>query len=74
MPTLITNGKYDEARDSVVQPFKDRIRDSKWVKFYVSRGSMNCSSFFTDLEQNSSHTALFEEPEKFKCEVEKFLY
>jgi L-proline amide hydrolase len=33
VPTLVTNGKYDEAQDIVVQPFVKAIPNVKWVKF-----------------------------------------
>ena len=36
VPTLVTNGKYDEAQDSVVAPFVQEIPNVKWVKFSES--------------------------------------
>lgn len=36
MPTLVTNGKYDEAQDSVVAPFVSEIPNVKWEKFSES--------------------------------------
>ncbi|KAF9218448.1 proline-specific peptidase [Gyrodon lividus] len=32
-PTLLVNGRYDEAQDSVVRPFFQHIPRVKWVKF-----------------------------------------
>jgi L-proline amide hydrolase len=32
-PTLLISGKYDEATPACVQPFADRIKDVRWVKF-----------------------------------------
>lgn len=37
VPTLLTNGKYDEAQDSVMIPFFRSIKRVKWVKFAESR-------------------------------------
>jgi pimeloyl-ACP methyl ester carboxylesterase len=37
VPTLITNGDHDEAADSVLAPFVERIAGAKWVKFQVRR-------------------------------------
>lgn len=36
VPTLIINGHYDEAQDSVIQPFLRSIKKIKWVKFAES--------------------------------------
>lgn len=36
VPTLVTNGAYDEAQDSVIMPFVDEIPNVKWVKFHKS--------------------------------------
>lgn len=36
VPTLLLNGKYDEATDYVMQPFFDKIEKVKWVKFAES--------------------------------------
>lgn len=33
VPTLVTKGAYDEAKDTVLQPFLDEIPDVKLVKF-----------------------------------------
>ncbi|CAF9919593.1 MAG: hypothetical protein HETSPECPRED_004044 [Heterodermia speciosa] len=33
IPTLLINGRYDEAQDEVVQPYFDRIPKVKWVRF-----------------------------------------
>lgn len=33
VPTLLINGKYDEAQDSVMQPFFEKIERVRWVKF-----------------------------------------
>jgi len=33
VPTLLINGKYDEAMDLVVQPYADQINGAKWVTF-----------------------------------------
>ncbi|KAJ2932476.1 hypothetical protein H1R20_g4597, partial [Candolleomyces eurysporus] len=57
VPTLVTNGRYDQAADIVVQPFVQRIPNVRWVRF-----------------ENSSNTAPFEEPEKYKSVLEEFLY
>ncbi|KAJ2932481.1 hypothetical protein H1R20_g4598, partial [Candolleomyces eurysporus] len=51
-PTLVTNGRYDEAADIVVKPFVQKIPNVRWV----------------------SHTALFEEPDKYKRVLKEFLY
>ena len=32
-PTLLISGKYDEATPACVQPFADRIKNVRWVKF-----------------------------------------
>lgn len=32
-PTLLTNGYYDEAQNSVIMPFFEQIQDVSWVKF-----------------------------------------
>ncbi len=31
MPTLLINGRYDEAQDSVVEPFFREIPKVKWI-------------------------------------------
>lgn len=31
VPTLILNGRYDEAQDSCVEPFSSNIPNAKWV-------------------------------------------
>lgn len=36
VPTLITNGKNDEAQDICVLPFFQKISKVKWVKFSES--------------------------------------
>jgi L-proline amide hydrolase len=36
VPTLLINGKYDEAQDSVMEPFFKSIEKVKWVKFAES--------------------------------------
>jgi pimeloyl-ACP methyl ester carboxylesterase len=36
VPTLLTNGRYDEAQDSVVVPFFREIPHVKWVTFAES--------------------------------------
>jgi len=36
VPTLVTNGRYDEATDTVVYPFFKNIPRVKWVQFSVS--------------------------------------
>ncbi|KZT58159.1 proline-specific peptidase [Calocera cornea HHB12733] len=33
VPTLLINGKFDEAMDLVVQPYADKIKGAKWVTF-----------------------------------------
>ncbi|KAJ7593296.1 Alpha/Beta hydrolase protein, partial [Mycena floridula] len=33
VPTLLTNGRHDEAQDSTMQPFFDGIQKVKWVQF-----------------------------------------
>jgi len=33
VPTLITNGRFDEAQDEVVAPFFEKISRVKWVRF-----------------------------------------
>jgi pimeloyl-ACP methyl ester carboxylesterase len=35
-PTLLVNGKYDEAQDSVMEPFFKQIKDVKWERFEES--------------------------------------
>ena len=35
-PTLLLNGFYDEAQDSVVEPFFQRIAKVKWFTFAES--------------------------------------
>jgi L-proline amide hydrolase len=32
-PTLLINGKYDGAQDSVMEPFFNSIEKVKWVRF-----------------------------------------
>ena len=32
-PTLLINGKYDEAQDSVMEPFRKSIPNVKWERF-----------------------------------------
>jgi len=36
VPTLVTNGLYDEAQDIVIQPFLDDISNVRWHKFMNS--------------------------------------
>jgi len=36
VPTLLLNGAYDEAADSVIYPFFKLIPHVKWVQFAVS--------------------------------------
>ena len=36
VPTLLINGKYDEAQDEVMDPFFKSISKVKWVKFAES--------------------------------------
>ena len=36
VPTLLINGKYDEAQDSVMEPFFKSIANVKWEKFSES--------------------------------------
>ncbi len=36
VPTLLLNGKYDEAQDSVVQPYFRAIHKVKWYTFAES--------------------------------------
>ena len=36
VPTIVTNGEYDEAQDKCVEPFVKGIKGSKWVKFSKS--------------------------------------
>lgn len=33
VPTLLINGKYDGAQDSVMEPFFNTIEKVKWVRF-----------------------------------------
>lgn len=35
-PTLLINGKYDEAQDSVMEPFHKSISNVKWEHFSES--------------------------------------
>lgn len=35
-PTLVLNGRYDMAQDSIVAPFFERIPKVKWVQFSES--------------------------------------
>ena len=35
-PTLLINGKYDEAQDSVMEPFYKSIPNVKWERFSAS--------------------------------------
>ena len=35
-PTLLINGKYDEAQDSVMEPFFKSIVNVKWERFAKS--------------------------------------
>ena len=37
VPTLLTNGKYDEAADSVLAPYVEKLPNGKWVQFKVGR-------------------------------------
>jgi len=36
IPTLVVNGKYDEASDPVVKPFVDGIKGARWIQFKES--------------------------------------
>jgi pimeloyl-ACP methyl ester carboxylesterase len=36
VPTLLLNGRYDEATDYVMQPFFNEIEKVKWVRFAES--------------------------------------
>lgn len=36
VPTLLLNGRYDEAQDSAMLPFMTRIPKVKWVQFAES--------------------------------------
>jgi len=36
VPTLITNGQYDEAQDEVIAPFFKEIPRVKWIRFEKS--------------------------------------
>lgn len=36
VPTLLINGRYDEAQDEVVEPFFKGIEKVKWVRFAES--------------------------------------
>ena len=36
MPTLLINGRYDEAQDEVVQPYFEHIPKVKWIRFAES--------------------------------------
>ena len=36
VPTLLINGRYDEAQDRAVQPFFEKIDKVKWVRFAES--------------------------------------
>ncbi|KAJ2929660.1 hypothetical protein H1R20_g7455, partial [Candolleomyces eurysporus] len=36
VPTLLTNGKYDEAADSVLAPYVEKLPNGKWVQFKKS--------------------------------------
>ncbi|MET8053812.1 proline iminopeptidase-family hydrolase [Streptosporangium sp. NPDC005286] len=36
VPTLVISGRHDEATPATVQPFAERIRDSRWVVFEES--------------------------------------
>jgi pimeloyl-ACP methyl ester carboxylesterase len=36
VPTLLINGKYDEAQDSVMEPFFKSIEKVKWIRFAAS--------------------------------------
>lgn len=56
VPTLLLNGRHDEATDATMQPFFEGIDKVKWVTF-----------------ENSSHTAMFEAPERFNTTVAGFL-
>lgn len=39
VPTLLINGRYDEAQDSVTQPYFDGIEKVKWVRMMESSHS-----------------------------------
>jgi len=39
VPTLLINGKYDQAQDSCMQPFFDEIERVKWMRFAESSHS-----------------------------------
>ncbi|KAB8698115.1 hypothetical protein FH972_026365 [Carpinus fangiana] len=56
VPTLVLNGKYDEAQDSCVVPYFKEIPKAKWIVL-----------------DNSSHMAMFEEPERYQQVVAEFL-
>jgi pimeloyl-ACP methyl ester carboxylesterase len=36
VPTLLINGRYDEAQDSVMEPFWKSIKNVKWERFSES--------------------------------------
>ena len=71
-PTLLLNGAYDEAADSVIYPFFKSIPHVKWVQFAVSELFLK-NEFFPDVKQNSSHMSHLEEPERFSSTVVSFV-
>lgn len=57
VPTLLVNGKFDEAQDVTMAPYFEKIRSLvKWVRF-----------------AESSHMPHLEETEDFMIAVSKFL-
>ena len=60
----MTNGRYDEATDTVVYPFFKNIPQVKWVQFSVSFfqfALLLSSTSILDHGQESSHVAQYEE-------------
>jgi len=47
VPTLITNGKYDEGQDSCIKPWSELIPNSKWTRFEVGAYCKECGALLT---------------------------
>ena len=74
IPTLVTNGEYDEAQDEVIMPFVEEIQGAKWVKFKVCFESIiRCRRTAHSVLQNSAHMPHFEEREEYMKVVADFL-
>ena len=73
MPTLLINGRLDEAQDDTMRPFFEKIGKVKWVKFAESVRLVDRTLLENFLMFSQSHMAHHEERERFMLEVGLFL-